>query len=160
MIIKKILTIRFYFFSSDLELNLKRYLTQHNSSEIFVACIGLISGKRGNSINYEIHRLLPFPNLSPTPELRVIPPENWEQILNETLKLENLNFLGFIHTHVDAISKKSQADTSYALQLSRDHGSIIMGIIGKGLTLRMYHVADGKFNIIKGESQYFKVRLK
>jgi proteasome lid subunit RPN8/RPN11 len=152
--------IFFRFCNVQLEENLKNYLLNSTSREIFVACLGLIAGRKEKGIVYEIHRMLPFPNMSKTPKTTLIPPENWETILAETVKLERLRFLGFIHSHIDAISKKSRADTNYALVLSQNHGAILMGIIGKGLSFRMYHVKDQQFNLIAGELSYFKLRMK
>ena len=153
-------SITFQFITTEIESKLKEYVQKQKNAEIFVACLGSIAGKKGNEIDFEIQRLLPFPNLSSTPELTVIPPENWTTILDETTKLEEMRFLGFIHSHVDAVSKRSKADTNYALVLSREHGSILMGIVGKGLTLRMYHVSEGRFTLIDGKAEHFKIKTQ
>ena len=157
---KHSISVTFSFSSPELEFKLKNYLSRQSKTEIFVACLGSISGEGKNGIYYEICQFLPFPNLSQTPQITVIPPENWEQILEETLKLEGLRFLGFIHSHPGEISQRSKADTSYSLFLSSKHGSILMGIIGKGMSLRMYQVTENRFILINGTSKYFRIKTK
>ena len=76
------------------------------------------------------------------------------------MKMEQLRFLGFIHSHPNAISQRSKADTNYSLFLSSRYGSILMGIIGKGMNLRMYHVAENRFSLISGSIKYFTLRLR
>lgn len=153
-------SITFSFSSETLEKLLKEYVKKQSDVEIFIAILGSISGQGKSSINYAISRFLPFPNLSTEPQLTVIPPDNWERILEETLKLEGLRFLGFIHSHPSEISQRSTADTNYSLYLSKQHGTILMGIIGKGSSLRMYQVADNRISLIYGTSILFKVRIK
>ena len=152
--------ITFSFETENLEKSLKAYVKKQADVEIFIAILGTISGQEKNRINYEITKFLPFPNLSKTPRLTVTPPDNWEKILEETLKLEGLRFLGFIHSHPGEISQRSPADTDYSLYLSNQYGAILMGIIGKNTTIRMYQVADNKISLINGSSKFFKIRTK
>ncbi len=153
-------SITFSFSSEALEKLLKDYVKKLSDVEIFIAILGSISGQEKNTINFEISRFLPFPNLSKIPQMTVIPPDNWERILEETLKLEGLRFLGFVHSHPGEISQRSEADTSYSLNLSHQYGTILMGIIGKSSTLRMYQVSDNRICLIDGVSKLFKIRTK
>lgn len=152
--------ITFSFSSETLEGLLKNYVKKQSDIEIFIAVLGSISAQVKGIINYEFSRFLPFPNLSDTPHLTVIPPDNWGIVLEETLKLEGLRFLGFIHSHPSEISLRSKADTNYGLFLSSQYGTILMGIIGKNSSLRVYQVADNKISLINGTSKMFKIKTK
>jgi len=152
-----------YFFSfyRDLEDLLFNYLSREKKREIFIGILGSISGKN-NKIHYKIKDLVPFPNLSDTPESIATPPDNWLSIIEERRILlnDNLKFLGFIHSHPEKSSKKSKLDDDFGLQLLRQFGPILMFIIGYKFTLRCYLIDEDKTKIIQGDLKKFKIKMQ
>ena len=150
-----------YFFSfyRSIEDQLLSYLKRSSNKEIFIGILGTIKGKN-KRIQYEIKELIPFPNLSSTPEIMATPPEYWISIIDEKRKLlnNNLKFLGFIHSHPGKSSKKSKLDDEFGIWLLKQFGPVLMIIIGYKATLRCYLVDEDKTKIITGPVEKFKIK--
>lgn len=149
----------FFSFNSNLEILLFNYLRRSSKKEIFIGFLGTISGKK-NRLHYKIKDLIPFPNLSDTPNFIATPPKEWLLIIEERrLFLNNkLKLLGFIHSHPGESSRKSELDDQFGLYLLDIYGPILMIIIGYNFTLRCYLIDEDKTKIISGDLKFFDLK--
>lgn len=150
-------------FGKGIEEKIKNYVAKNPKKEVFISLFGNVRGRgRGKTsrIEYMIQQVAAFPNYADRPMYFGEIPQNWLDVCGEICKLEQLQFLGFFHSHPEYKSIKSKQDTEYALKISLDQGNILMGIVGKRMVMRMYLVQDQRIKLIPGVTKFFKIAMK
>ncbi len=89
-------------------------------------------------------------------------PKIWYDILEEwrLFYFSELNYIGFLHTHPEGLSKISEQDKVFATTLRERYGTIIFIIISENRSLRCYLFNDYGFNLIKGKTEIFRLIAK
>jgi len=148
--------------NSKLEVKIKQYIESKERQEISGGLIGEIKGGKSNQIIFDVKKFLPFPNLADKKRYYAEPPKIWYDILEEwrLFYFNELNFIGFLHTHPEGSSKISEQDKLFATTLRERYGTIIFIIISENRSLRCYLFNDYGFNLIKGKTDIYKLIVK
>jgi len=146
-------------FGKGIEAKIKKYIDARKNIEVFVTMFGSVRGMKCG-IGYQIDRLAAFPNTADDPVNFGEIPDNWMSVCDEVCKLEQMRFIGFLHSHPTCKGVRSKQDTKFAIETSEKEGSILMGIVGKRSVLRMYLVDEGTIKLIPGTVTLFKLAMK